>query len=412
MNNNLEKLVTEKQDQIAKIMQHPLFVQFPKSIEDSYHFGWARGICLLADTIYHSSWYHWLSILGKGMWELGDPYPKVDISASGNDEVRKMLKKSFEPITHKGTRAYEFIEWIGYAIGLSWFKKPSMDEKSWEHLYKTFDFSKFYEYPSDYFSLFLAENGQSGVADYFPTPLHVTTLMNKLLESEDEVKNITDSLWEPCLGTGAMTLPSSSLNVVGADLNPIMSRAAAIQAFFYKPSMLYVPKPVIGIHVDPKELKINKYFEFNTDTRIYNGNSLLGEFSCPKSIFLEDSEFVDVYYSALDLEKHDIYRYEEELEKPWDTLPRETQIEIVQAMAREIGPDNVLTNPPFNMRMSSYEKEQMEEIHRKNKDFMAMRESKKRIPLFKQIEKEVEEKIEVATSNDRKFGKEQLMFVF
>lgn len=412
MTKNLEELIGEKKEQIIEIMGHPLFFPFPKSIEDSYHFGWARGIALFADTIFHSNWYHWLSILGKGEWKPGDPYPNTNINPSGSDEVRKMLKKSFEPLSHRGLRAYEFIEWIGYALGLSWFKKPAIDEKSWKHLYETFDFSKFYEFPSDYFSLFLAENGQSGVADYFPTPLHITILMNKILECDNENSSLIDTVWEPCLGTGAMTLPSKSLNLVGADLNPLMVRAAAIQAFFYKPSMLYVPRPVIGIHADPDYLKINRYFEFNTDTRIFNGNSLLGEFTCPESIFIEDSEFVEVYFGALDLEKHEIYQYENELEKPWDTLDKETQIKIVQAMAREIQPQSVLTNPPFNMKLPSFEKERIEEIHRRNKAFLDNRNSKKRLSLFKSIEEEVEEKINIAASDNQKLGKDQLMFVF
>ncbi|WP_066297442.1 hypothetical protein [Bacillus sp. FJAT-29937] len=414
MGYNIEELVGEKKEQIVQIMGHPLFVPFPRSIEDSYHFGWARGICLFADTIYHSNWFNWLSILGKGEWKLGDPTPKIDMSPSGNDEVRKMMKKSYEPLSHRGLRAYEFLEWIGYAIGLSWFKKPSIDEKSWKHLYETFDFSKFYEFPSDYFSMFLAENGQSGVADYFPTPLHVTIFMNKILECNDreDEGSFIDTVWEPCVGTGAMTLPSTSLNIVAADLNHIMVRAAAIQAFFYKPSMLYVPRPVVGIHADPKTLTINRYYEFNTDTRIFNGNSLLGEFSCPKSIFLEDSEFVEVYFGAIDLEKHEIYQFEDELEKPWETLDKELQIKIVQAMSREIQPQKVMTNPPFNMKLPSFEKARIEEIHKRNEVFLEMRESKKRLALFQSIEKEVEEKIKIAASDDRKTGKEQLMFVF
>ncbi|MGG3805812.1 hypothetical protein [Metabacillus fastidiosus] len=414
MTNIFDQIDNEKSKELFEMMAHPLFTPFPTSIEDSYHFGWARGIALLADSVYFGNWYKWLSILGKGEWQEGEPFPYTEINTTGNEEVRKMLKKSFEPLQYHGVRACEFIEWIGFALGLSWFKKPNIDEKQWEHLYKTVNFELFYKYPSDYLSYFLAENGSSGHLDYYPTPLHVTIMMNKMLEIDSDAEMLTRTVFEPCLGTGAMTLPSKSLNVVGADLNHLMVRAAAIQAFFYKPSMLYVPKPVIGVHFDRKELRINKYFEFETDTRIYQGDSLLGEYTAPKSIFLEDSEFVDVYFHALDLEKHEIYQYEEDLEHPWESLSKEKRFEIVKAMAREIRPDNVLTNPPFNMKISQHEREKINEIERRNKEFLALRENKQRLSMFHTIEKEVEKEIEIAksTSKSKNIDDGQLMLVF
>lgn len=406
------ELTEEKIKQLAEISLHPLFTPFPQSIEDSYKFGWSRGLVMYIETILHGNWYKWLKISNKGEWDSNDPYPQIELSPSGSDEVRKMLKKSFEPLQYKGIRSYEFLSWIGYALGISWFEKPNIDEQSLKHLYETFNFDLFLQYPSDYLSLFLAENGSSGHLDYFPTPLQITIAMNRMLECEDEVKSITDLVYEPCVGTGAMVLPSRSLNVVASDLSHLMVRAAAIQAFLYKPSMLYVPRPIIGLHADPEELRINKYFDFNVDSRIYCGDSLLGEFTCPKNIFLEGSEFVDVFFHPLDLEKHEIYLYEDELSKPWQSLSFEIQKKIVAAMAKEIQPDKTLTNPPFNAKIPKHEKEHMDEIIKRNQVFIEARKSRERLSMFQQIEEEVENKIELITTDYKGVSREQLMFAF
>ncbi len=411
-NHNFEPITPEKKQQLEEMMAHPLWTAFPQSVEDSYRFGWARSTCFLADTLYFGNWYKWLTILGKGEWKKGDPYPYLTISESGNEAVKKMLKKSFEPVSYKGVRPYEFLSWIGYAIGLAWFEKPNMDKDSWEHLYRTFDFSLFYQFPSDYLSVFLAENGSSGALDYYPTPLSLSKAMNLMLQGDEEEKVLTDLMYDPCTGTGALILPSKSLNIVASDLSHLMVRAAAIQAFFYKPSVIYVPRPIIGIHADPKELRINKYFEFDVNSRIYQGDALTGEFIAPVNIFLEGSEFVDVYFHPLNLKKHKIYDYEQELAKPWNTIEREKQIEIVAAMAREIMPDQTISNPPFNMKMPKREQENIQSIIRSNKEFIDSRKGNSMMNLFNQIQTEAAAKTEFILANSTGKNKEQLMFVF
>jgi len=70
------------------------------------------------------------------------------------------------------------------------------------------------------------------------------------------------------------------------------------------PYLLYVPQPILDIHVDTHHKRINKYFEFDTDTRIYHGDSLLGEYTAPTNIFMEDAPMVDIYVKPLDYEKN------------------------------------------------------------------------------------------------------------
>lgn len=108
------------------------------------------------------------------------------------------------------------------------------------------------QHPADYMSTFLVLNGSSGNLEYYPTPMTITTAISRMLNISVE-PNLTDSVLEPCLGPGAMLLPVKALNLVGMDLSLLMVKAACIQAFFYKPSLLFVPTPIVGIHAHPVE---------------------------------------------------------------------------------------------------------------------------------------------------------------
>ncbi|PLS16050.1 hypothetical protein CVD28_18550 [Bacillus sp. M6-12] len=66
------------------------------------------------------------------------------------------------------------------------------------------------------------------------------------------------------------------------------------------------------------------------------------------------------------------------------------------------------------MKLPSYEREYIEDIHKRNREFLELRENKKRLRMFAEIEEVVESKLEIALtdSSNKKVGKDQLMFVF
>lgn len=372
-------------------MEHVLLTYLktpePTSFEDTKTFGWARGMCLSYDEEHMNIWKTWLAIVEKGIWEEGDPVPDAKVRPEMNHDVYKELQRCFDYIYPRGYRLYEFIEWIGYALGIAWCSEPSkMPEDLQEYLYEHFPFEALIKHPSDYFSLFLAENGASNSLSYFPTPLHITVAMNMMLNP-----SWSNSVMEPCLGPGGMVLPTNSLNIVGMDLNPLMARAAAIQAFFYKPQLLFSPAPITGVHVHPVEKRVHKYFEFNTNTRIYCGNSLLGEFQAPQDIFSQHSELIDVYVHPIRLKKREIYNYVELLEQDWNSLTKEERFTLVRVMAREHKFDVVLTNPPFGQKLSKYERDEMAQIEKENEEFLSSMTHE--IPHMKEQEELVKEKV-------------------
>jgi hypothetical protein len=414
-----EKELFRRYERAAEIRQSPIFIQPPESVDDSYRFGWMRGIALMTETMINGRWYEWLRVNAIGRLPENLEWPEVNMSMfpSGMGAVTKMMESCMKLVYHHGLRVDVFLEWIGYALGIAWFKKPSMPDSLWGQLYREFNLDYFYMFPSDYFSEFLAAHGYSGVADYFPTPLNITIMMNLIAQPQ-----LYETLYEPCLGAAAQLLPSRSLNMIGTDLNPAMCKTAAIQAFLYQPALLYTPQPIKGIHFDEKEMRMCRYFEFTTNTRIYCGDSLMGEFTAPRDIFEENSTHIDVYLSPVDLEKREIYKFEEEMMRPWIELPKQTKWNIVVAQSREFGMDVTLSNPPFNMSVGKFWMENLRKIEEKNRRFLQEREqrlvlwrekyAKQPAAVFQSIEDEVNHRIIVIEKRSKNVVKGQLAFEF
>lgn len=390
---------------LEEIEHHPLYTKH--SGEDSVNtFGWMRGIFFKLETAIRGRWYLWFHLIQQGQL----PNFNMDVSTNfvinhnTNYSSAYRVLKECETILHqRGYKGTDFIEWLGYALGISWFQKPEIDHRTQIELYNTFDPFPFLAEPGDYLSEFLSENGMEGINDYYPTPSPVSQLMNTMVNMDKSTTNT--SIYEPCLGVGAMFLPSNSLNMCGTEYNLTMVKAASVQAFFYLPWLLYTPSPIVGLHTTKDVPTINKYFEFDTDTRIYWGNSLIGEFTAPKNIFDEESEHVNIYLNALDLEKRSIFKYEDTLSKcEWNELDRQTKYEIVKAQAREITFDVVLTNPPFG-KIDAFTKQQIHMIQKKNQDFLKAREKQIAEPLsiHQVITKKVENDIELALNESGQY---------
>ncbi len=394
--------------QAAQIRKSPLYVQPPKNADESKYFGWLRGMALEIETLASGKWFYWLSILGKGEYE-GEEIPQ---SRLANDIMGslgyKMLEKCVEICKQEGYGIEHFLEWVGFGIGLAWFKRPSISDRLWKRLYQTFCLDILLLEPRDYFSYLLTCHGFSGWLEYYPTPSHVSSAMVMMINADND--DSTRSVYEPTVGVGSILLHANSLNLVGTDLNPYMIKAASIQAFMYAPWLLFTPSPVIGLHFSKEEQRMNKYFEFDSDTRLYCGDALLGEFRAPRHIFEEGSELVNVYISPLDVSKRAIFQFEEEMQQEWDTLPAKTRMEIIKACCREMGFDTTLSNPPFG-KLPAMCRENIKTIQENNQKLLAEREERlkksnsKPHPLVAKAVEEIDSKMEqIEVKLDEKSG--------
>jgi hypothetical protein len=399
---------------LIELMGHPLFVSYPRSWEDSKNFGWMRGIAMATETFFEAKWHSWLHINKKGELNEDDYVPHYepghifyDPKRPKNTELGHMLHNCLEHVKAEGRGLTELIEWIGYSLGIAWFHKPRLSDKTLQRLYTDFVLELFWIHPADIMSIFVSQHGQSGVLDYFPTPIHITDFMNRILETEDKMSNWNHTAFEPCIGGAAMFLPNKSLNQVGADYNLLMTKVASIQAFIYLPHLLYTPKPILGLHVDKETYTINRYFEFDTNTRLYNGDSLLGEYVAPKDIFQENSEKIDVYFFPADATKVEWYKLEEEfLRTPWEKQPKEFKTKVVVAQSRLIKMQVGITNPPFNASLSKAATQQLRNIHDSNEIFFSDRERRlsdiqSQHALSEMIRQEIEFKLAPVKANKK-----------
>lgn len=361
---------------ISQIEHSPLYIE-PAS---SQHFGWNRGFVMKLETILRGRWSAWLNILHKQRFDSStDLIPDCPFSMfDGSEQVKKMLNKCMDYGINSGYRGHDFMEWLGYSLGIAWFEKPKIDDRTWHHWNETFDVSLMLLYPSDYLSTFLIDySGQSGVGGYYPTPINITMAIMKMLGTGDDIepRRRCECVFEPCLGAGAMLLPSDSLNLVGADYNLAMVKAASIQAFLYQPWLLYVPHPIIGLHFSEEEMRIHRYYEFDTNSRIYLGDSLLGEYIAPPDIFSESKERVDIFVQPLDLEKNSALKWEKEfMTIPWSEMPSGLKLEVVKAQARNLKFEIMASNPPFG-KLNKYTMEQIRKYLETNIVFLARRKA-------------------------------------
>lgn len=409
-----------------QLMGHPLYISPPTSFEDSKKFGWMRGLAMLTETFFDAKWHSWLDINSKGELNEDDYVPHYEVDPifydpkrPKNSDLGHMLHICLEHVRKDGHDVRELIEWIGWSLGIAWFKKPRLSDKVLKALYTDFVLDLFWLKPSDILSIFAAQTGQSGVLDYFPTPMQVTSMISRMIESEDRMSMLNSATLEPCIGAGAMLLPNKSLVQIGADYSEFMVKVASIQAFIYLPHLLYTPKPILNLHVDKEKMTINRYFEFDTNTRLYNGDSLLGEYRAPKDIFQENSELVDVYFFPVDASKVEWYKLEEKyLRTAPEDMTFEFKKKVTIAQSRLIKIEVGIANPPFNMSLSKYARERIKEIEGSNVIFFKEREERlsnigARMEISQIVQQEIEIKLQVAKANKKEKVKDgQFAFEF
>lgn len=87
--------------------------------------------------------------------------------------------------------------------------------------------------------------------------------------------------------------------------------------------------------------------------------------------------------------------------EPWENIPEDVQREIVIAQAREIPFDRLLTNPPFNVKLNTVEKEKREKIAKSNEQFLKERKQNSKgvhlyvHPVEKKVISEVNERLQL-----------------
>jgi hypothetical protein len=165
-------------------------------------------------------------------------------------EPFKILKKC---LINYNYSFYNFIDWLLYNLGDPDIK--SIERNSyWE---ENFNLKPFLESPGDwighYFECYVASKGIKDSTGFFSTPISLCLMMVKMLNIGS-----TDSVYEPCAGTGRMLMAASnySVNLFAQEINLTLIKICKINAWLYMPWLI----------MPLKNMEVNN--QFNLDRKL------------------------------------------------------------------------------------------------------------------------------------------------
>lgn len=209
--------------------------------------GWLIPYLIMLDHKYFQRWDYWskavlLDKIPK------DPIPVVPFRASHVYQQKQVINNLNKCLSYAENRytnpLNKFIDWILWGLNQG-DSFPSIDEKTDDFWYRTFNLGLFYEEPADHFADIACEHCVGKYSGYFPTPGPVTELMVRMnFGGEPTHQHKRMSVCDPCCGTGVMLLYASnySLNLYGIDINPLLTKIAKVNAYIYVPWLAYRPQ--------------------------------------------------------------------------------------------------------------------------------------------------------------------------
>lgn len=118
---------------------------------------------------------------------------------------------------------------------------PQISGQLNEHYYREFDLFLVLDNPTDYLSYVLCEQTSQGYKSglgYYPTPFQITRMMVEMVHGDGDAEAMKkQTVYDPCVGCGAMLLPASNyfLRGYGQDISNIAVKLCTIQMYFYAP---------------------------------------------------------------------------------------------------------------------------------------------------------------------------------
>ncbi|MFX3639872.1 MAG: N-6 DNA methylase [Candidatus Pristimantibacillus sp.] len=203
--------------------------------------GWLIPFLFTYDDLLWGRWSYWSDILLKGTIIGSQPIPQIEWVNNWSKQAES-TKKMFEScMNHQEATIDSFADWLLWGLAGT-TEKPRVSEKLNEHYYRQFDLFLVLDNPTDYLSGILSDQtgkGYKAGLGYFPTPFNITRMMVEMCYVGDgdleQMKRQT--VYDPCVGCGAMLLPSSNyfLRGYGQDISGIAVKLSTIQMYFYAP---------------------------------------------------------------------------------------------------------------------------------------------------------------------------------
>jgi len=206
--------------------------------------GWLRiKLCDLSER-----WRWWSFALLRDKVPV-TPIPKISFAENFNEsaEPYKVIKRCVNPYDRDSF--HKLLDWLLYCFGDSSVKELSFDTK---HLEANFKLEPFFEEPGDWAGHFyetqiISKSGREK-SGFFSTPMSICNLIVSISQPK-----LTDTVHEPCVGTGRMLLAASnySINLSGQDINPDLVKICKINAWLYMPSLIFPIKLMEVPKIEP-----------------------------------------------------------------------------------------------------------------------------------------------------------------
>ncbi|MGK5089008.1 N-6 DNA methylase [Bdellovibrionota bacterium FG-2] len=210
--------------------------------------GWASFRPALFDLSHRWQWWA-LTILNKRMPPPAMPYPRIDF-AQGFPEGAAPLKMLRQCLGGDERKFDGFLDWLLFNFGA-----PDQRElprgvgiEDLKHWREAFDLSVLIQNPGDwlghYYETQVISSGYRAASGFFSTPPAVVKLMAELTLKDAK---LTDSVNEPCCGTGRILMEASNycVNLSGNDINPTLVKIATINGWLYMPSLVMPCRDIV-----------------------------------------------------------------------------------------------------------------------------------------------------------------------
>ncbi len=213
-----------------------------------------RGFLLpYAVQLHHSQalipdrWGYYFQILRCGLTP--DSIPHLSFCSSPDRGTIRAIERwinLIEETSLAGSSFQTIVDWMAWALGVS-DNQPALADSLQEKLYRTVNIEPWLLHPYDYLGDVLAEQRSRGwnTTGFFPTPHAVCEMITQLTMNEANSTNghdpRTQSIMDPCCGTGRMLLHASnySLNLHGMDIDPLVLTIIKINGALYCPWLAF-----------------------------------------------------------------------------------------------------------------------------------------------------------------------------
>lgn len=212
------------------------------TFEERTYKGWLLPYLLEIDFMFHKRWDYWIRTLLAGKL-LDESIPQIDF-LSPHPEAMKNFRNCMENYICHSVRLPDFLEWLLWGFGEQNARVKISAEVN-EHWYRTFNMGLLMQHPYDYFGDILADTKAgktywSNPNAFYPTPHNLVKMMTAMTMGKQKSKgkdSRMSSVLDPCVGTGRFLMEASnySLNLYGADIDPVCVMACKVNGYFYVP---------------------------------------------------------------------------------------------------------------------------------------------------------------------------------